>query len=326
VVADYTSTGVPVGSQTLAARYLVELSPATIRHELNTLVEDGYLLQPHPSAGRVPSDLGYRFFVDTLMDRKRLPASVARKIATNLAEAPDDMEAVLEEAAATLSEASGQATVVTAPRTARAVLKHVELIQLEPTAVLMVIVLEGNVVRQTMARLDQPADSKALEKVAATLNALRGQGAAVIERAVSGTDLPEPAPQMLRRLGQTLSAYDLSGDELIVHDGLRNILRQPEFADSTRAQPLVEVLEQSTLLSRVLSGVQDQGLNVFIGTENAWEQLHFCSIVLGSYAVNPERRGTIGIIGPTRMDYAAAIALIRFVADKLAETLQRVCA
>ena len=178
VVADYTMTGIPVGSQVLAAKYFLALSSATIRNELADLVDSGYLLQPHTSAGRIPSDRGYRYFVDFLMEPESAGAVVRRAVRQAFESVPHDLEAILDRAAMVLAQVTENVSLVTAPETSDARIKHIDLASLEPQSVLIILVLEGNLIKQQIVSLERPTSQEDLSRMAAMLNQkLRGQTA-----------------------------------------------------------------------------------------------------------------------------------------------------
>jgi len=172
VVADYTVTGVPVGSQVLAAKYFIALSSATIRNELADLIGTGYLQQPHTSAGRVPTDRGYRYFVDFLMEPEAASATVRRTVKQAFDTAPHSVEGILEKAAMILAQVTENVSLVTAPETSEARIKHIDLVSLEPQSVLIILVLEGNLIKQTVIRLERATSQDDLSRMAGMLRPL----------------------------------------------------------------------------------------------------------------------------------------------------------
>src|SRR5438132_6624836 len=178
VVSDYTATGVPVGSQVLAAKYFIALSSATIRNELADLVGTGYLAQPHTSAGRIPTDRGYRYFVDFLMAPEAAPPGIRRTVRQEFEHAPNSLEGILEKAAMVLAQITENVSLVTAPETSEARIKHVDLVSLESQSVLIILVLEGNLIKQTVIRLERATSQDDLSRMAAMLNRkVKGQTA-----------------------------------------------------------------------------------------------------------------------------------------------------
>lgn len=328
VVSDYTETGVPVGSHALAA-HLTSWSSATIRNELATLVDVGYLLQPHTSAGRVPSDLGYRYYVDFLMEEEQLPFAVRRQMEPLLRNLPLDIEGVLERAASALALAADALSLVTGPRSHAAGLKHLDLVSLDADHALLILVLDGNVIRQQTLQLGRDSDQRELSLLAGQLNGELGglDGSAIGE--LRSTDDTHPLrTEIVAAIVLFMRSVEKRQDMLIVHDGVRNLLHQPEFGDIERLREVLEVLEEERILGEVLAALeQDRGVHIMIGRETGVEQLSQCSMVLTSYrAGSTGRSGTIGVLGPTRMRYSQVAPRVRFVALQVGQALSRVMA
>ena len=326
VVADYTRTGVPVGSQALAL-HLANWSAATIRNELAMLGEVGYLIQPHTSAGRVPSDLGYRYYVDVLMEEESVPAAVRRQMEPFFSVLPAGLEGVLETAATALAVVTDAVSLVTAPRALGARVKHLDLVSLDPGHALLLLVLEGNVVRQHGITLTHESTQQALTALATVLN---GELAGLDARAIDA--LGEAAPdertlrhQVLADIAGFMGSVDAQQDTLILHDGVRNLLHQPEFGDVDVLQQVIEVVEEQRMLAALMAQVdRDSGLQIMIGRENSLAELSRCSLVLTTYRAGEERRGTIGVLGPTRMPYPQVAPRVRYAAQRVGRALERV--
>ncbi|HLQ61600.1 MAG TPA: heat-inducible transcriptional repressor HrcA [Candidatus Acidoferrales bacterium] len=324
VVKEFTTSAVPVGSQALARRYFLNLSSATIRNELADLAELGYLVQPHTSAGRIPTDRGYRYFVDFLMDVEALPRQVKTFIDDELRGAPHDPLGQVERVAMTVAAVTGNASVVTAPHGPRARVKHLDLVSLEPTEALLILLVEGNLMRQQVLRLEKPHTQAELSRLAVRLN-----------RELGGKDrfdIGEPAPRppseleraVLRVLSDVLVQFERGSETLVVHDGVRNLLRQPEFAEHARLQQVLDVLEETRYLAILLRElIGDSDLQIVIGSENSSSQLRECTVVLTTYGPSDRIRGVLGAVGPTRMQYSQIVARLRAVArtasDRMAE-------
>jgi heat-inducible transcriptional repressor len=325
VVADYTRTGVPVGSASLAV-HLATWSSATIRNELATLSEVGYLIQPHTSAGRVPSDLGYRYYVDFLMDEEDVPPAVRRQVDPFFASMPTGIEDILEIAATALARAADAVSLVTAPRALGVRVKHLDLVKLNDGQALLVLVLEGNLVRQQALTLSAPTDQSVLSAIAAGLNAVAvGLNAAAMSR------LPESVGQhaaleheLLTQIIAFMTVCDAQQDTLILHDGVRNLLHQPEFGDVELLQQVIEVVEEERMLAALISAADlDHGIQIMIGRESGMAELSRCSLVLTTYRAGAERRGTIGVLGSTRMAYAQVGPRVRYVAQRVGRAVGR---
>ena len=322
VVADYTRTGVPVGSQALAL-HLASWSSATIRNELAMLSEVGYLIQPHTSAGRVPSDLGYRYYVDFLMEEEELPPAVRRQMEPLFAPLGAGLEEILEVAATALALATDGVSLVTGPGAVGARLKHMDLVSLDLDHALLVLVLEGNIVRQHTVKLSTATDQTALSALAAALNSeVAGLDAVAIES--SGSD-DAVRREVLAAVVTLMRSVDAQQDTLVVHDGVRNLLRQPEFGDVELLRQVIAVVEEERTLAALIAQLDlGRGVQVMIGRENSIEELSRCSLVLTTYRAGADRRGTIGVLGPTRMLYGQVAPRVRYVAQRLGRALERV--
>jgi heat-inducible transcriptional repressor len=324
VVEEFTTNAAPVGSLALQTRHFVNLSSATIRSELAELSDLGYLAQPHPSAGRVPTDSGYRYFVDFLMDPERIPDRVTAFIEGELRSAPSDVQGLVEKVAMTAAAVTQNASVASAPQGSTARIKHVDLVSLEPTEVLLIVLLEGNLLRQQVVNVTVPATQAQLSRLAARLNAtLAGRSGDDVRQLYDTAELGVEK-ELLGRLVAVLDLYEKGAETLVVHDGLRNLLRQPEFAEASRLHQVLEVLEETRYLTVLLHElIGDSDLQIVIGSENSSSQLQGCTVVLTTYGPTNRLKGVLGVIGPTRMAYSQTVARLQAVArgasDRMAE-------
>ena len=322
VVQEFTTSAVPVGSQALQSRYFVNLSSATIRSELAELADLGYLTQPHTSAGRVPTDSGYRYFVDFLMDLEKIPDQVGSFIENELRHAPADVQGMVEKVAMTVAAVTQNASVASAPHGSQARVKHVDLVSLEPAEVLLILLLEGNLLRQQVVTVTQETNQAELSKLSSKLNSsLAGRGSEEVRRSYESAALGLEK-ELLGRVVTVLDLYEKGSESLVVHDGVRNLLRQPEFAESSRLHQVLEVLEETrylTVLLRQLIG--DSDLEIVIGSENASSQLQGCAVVLTTYGPSNRLKGVLGVIGPTRMAYSQTVARLQAVARSASDRM-----
>ena len=322
VVKEFTTSAVPVGSQALQSRYFVNLSSATIRSELAELADLGYLTQPHTSAGRVPTDSGYRYFVDFLMDVEKIPDQVGSFIDNELRQAPSDVQGMVEKGAMTVAAVTQNASVASAPQGSQARIKHLDLVSLEPTEVLLILLLEGNLLRQQVVTVTQEASQAVLTQLAAKLNStFAGRGGEEARHHYDSAALGLEK-EILGRVVTVLDLYEKGSESLVVHDGVRNLLRQPEFAVSSRLHQVLEVLEETrylTVLLRQLIGESD--LQIVIGSENASSQLQGCAVILTTYGPSNRLKGVLGVIGPTRMAYSQTVARLQAVARGASERM-----
>lgn len=324
VVFDYTKTAIPVGSHALAA-HLSSWSSATIRNELANLVDIGYLLQPHTSAGRVPSDLGYRYYVDFLMEEEVLPAGVRRQMEPPLSELPLALEELLEVAAMVLALATDAVSLVTGPRSLHTKLKHLDVVSLDARHALLILVTEGNLVRHQSVPLSREATQAELSEVARRLN----EDLHAAEGIVAAGDGSDPVEPLRREIVDHVDTFmrgvDARQDALVVHDGVRNLLHQPEFGDRLRLQQVLDVVAEERILGDVLASLDiDQGIHVMIGRESGIEGLDQCSLVLTTYRAGNGRVGTVGVLGPTRMRYSQVAPRVRYVSQRIGSGLNRI--
>jgi heat-inducible transcriptional repressor len=324
VVHEFTESAIPVGSQALVSRYFLNLSSATIRNELSNLGDLGYLIQPHTSSGRIPSDMGYRYFVDFLMDSESVTRQVGDYITEQIKNAPADGQAFVEKVAMVVATVTQNASVVTAPHGPRARLKHLDLVSLEPRAVLLILLMEGNLLRQQVLELSLPMEQVDLTMLGnRILSELQGQDREAIGQRVKG--LPTgPERDVLQRIHDLLEQFEQGAETLVVHDGVRNLLKQPEFSDANRLQEVLEILEESRHLSALLRElIGESDLQVVIGSENGTEQLRSCTVALTTYGPSGRLKGTLGVVGPTRMQYAQIVgrlgAVARAASDRMAD-------
>ena len=328
VVVDYTTTAVPVGSQALAERHFAKWSSATIRNELAHLMETGHLQQPHTSSGRVPSALGYRYFVDYLMEEERVEPKLRGQMAAFFQALPLDLEAVLEGTALSLARAADSVGVVSAPRTSSSRLKYLNLVHLDGPRILALVVLEGNLVRQQPLELPRVVAQEELDLLSNRLNLLlKGMNTDEVEAFVHDDALEDWVVSVVQGIGSVMTAYDEASARVIVHDGLRNLVKQPEFVEPERLMPVLELLEESRQLARVLESFDpSERLSVVIGDENPDSHLRDCTVVLTTYRAPGGVTGTMGTIGPTRIRYPEVVARVRYIATLAGDALGRLYA
>ncbi len=322
IVREHIETAQPVSSRRLVQKYHLDFSSATVRNEMVALSEMGYLHQPHTSAGRVPTEAGYRYFVRQLMGQYRLPADTRRTIAHQFHQAGGDVDEWMRLAASVLAQQAQAASLVTAPQPAEARFKHIELIATRGRQVLMVLVLHGGQVRQQMLYLGEPASQKRLSAAAAHLNqACRGLAVEDIAALTGQFDALEQ--DILRLTLEEMRRATGAIAEGLYHDGLANMLAAPEFSESQAARSALRLFEErplmEDLLSRAMSTTSLGGVQVLIGGENTWEELRQCSVVLARYGAPGMVSGMLGVLGPIRMPYGRAISTVRFVAGLLSD-------
>jgi heat-inducible transcriptional repressor len=322
VIRDYIETAVPVGSNALVKRYHLDLSSATVRNELAALDELGYLRQPHTSAGRVPTEEGYRFFVGQMMHQAELPEAVQHTITHQFYQARPDVDQWMTLAASILAHQSQGVSVVTAPHAEQHRFKHIELISTQGRQVLMVMVMLGGEVSQQILTLAEPVSQERLSQTTTRLNRLlAGQAVEAISALAPRSDALDQDILTLIEQDMRRATERVSGN--IYTDGLTNVLGEPEFAESDDARRALRIFEERStlqdLLARTTTSSAIGGLQVLIGGEGGWEELRQCSMVLARYGVPGLATGMLGVLGPMRMSYAKAIPTVRFVAGLLSD-------
>jgi len=329
VIREYVDYVQPVGSKRLVDAYNLDFSSATIRNEMAALTEAGYLQQLHTSAGRSPTEEGYRYFVSQLMGRTALPAQIQRTIQHQFYQARYDVDQWMRLAASILAHQSQGASLVTALHPEHARLKHIELIATRGRQVLMVLVMDGGEVRQQMLVLAEPVSQERLSVVAKWINEV-GQGVEADQIAAligKHEDALENDILTLASNEMRFSDEVLAGE--IYRAGMANVLAEPEFAEPGVAHRALRFWEERSLLedllSRTVLTASSDGIHVLIGGEGTWEDLSDCSVVLSRYGIPGIATGALGVLGPTRMTYANTISTVQFVAgllsDMVGETL-----
>ena len=324
IVEDYVATEEPVGSKSLVERHGLGVSPATVRNDMAALEDEGYIAQPHTSAGRVPTDKGYRLFVDRLTTVKPMSAAERRAIAT-LLDGAVDLDDVVQRSVRLLSQLTRQVAIVQYPTLSRSTVRHVELVALAPTRLLVVLILSTGRVEQRVVELAADLDDQALADLRATI----GQAAIgeVIADAVTalGTLLAQEVPPtpataiVIETLTEAMS--DHRSDERIAVGGAANLARYGDSFDSA-VRPLLEALEEHVVLLKLLGeATSGEPITVRIGHEGPYQELASTSVVAAGYGPGAEAFARLGIVGPTRMDYPGSMAAVRAVARYVSRIL-----
>lgn len=324
VVEDYVLTAVPVGSLALVRRYGLDVSPATIRSAMSDLESLGLLTHPHTSAGRVPSDLGYRYYVETLMRESELDRADALMIRHQFSQVQLTSNDWLRLAASTLAASTRAAAVVTPARARRAKFAHLQLVDLADHARMAVVVLtDGTVIERHLdpaaisRAADGPAGQEDLDNAAVELNVeLKGLTAPQARR--RARKLTPLAAHVAASVADLLEEADGTAIEDVYTDGLAYVLDQPEFADGTALRPVLEILQRVDFLEQLLPMVTRRGgVHVIIGRENPNDAMREVSLVFAPYGTPGRALGLLGVLGPTRMAYPRAIPTVRFVSSVL---------
>ena len=329
IIQTYLETGEPVGSRTIAKASDLNLSSATIRNEMSDLEELGYIVQPHTSAGRIPSDKGYRFYVDHLMEEKDHEISDMKEF---VIEKTERMEFVLKQIAKMLAVNTNYATVVSAPQTHHGKVKFIQLSAVDDSQVLATIMLDGNIVKNKIIHTSETPNQETMLKLNILLNgSLNGLA---LEEINLGTisRLKEQAGIHSAMVSDVLDAVAqaIQEDEdlEIYTSGATNIFKYPELSDSERASELISAFEEKQQLAALVTksmanGGEDRDIQVYIGDESNVENMKDCSVVTATYELGEGMQGTIGIIGPKRMDYEHVMKTLKTLMAELDDLFHR---
>jgi heat-inducible transcriptional repressor len=320
IVGQYIVRAAPVPSQVIARDTGLGVSPATVRNEMAYLEQEGYLIRPHTSAGCIPSDKGYRHYVQSLEETK-LPPAEERLISHIFHQVEQEVERWLSLTATLLARQAQNVAVVGTPRAADCKFKHMELLALQDTLVLVVVVLHGARVKQKLITFDQPVYQPDLTIVSNKLNtAFSG----LTSRQISNKEieLSTLEKQVTDYLVDIMQAEEKQEDEETYLEGWHFMLNQPEFAHSDQMSALMELFEQRSLLKVIVpAGMSQHVVHVIIGKENKEAAIQNCSVVICRYGLPDEATGTIGVVGPTRMPYSRTIPTVNYLASVLSELM-----
>ena len=323
IIRTYMETGEPVGSRTISKYSDLNLSSATIRNEMSDLEEMGYIIQPHTSAGRIPSDKGYRFYVDTMLEEKEREVDELKGLLT---QKDEKMDTLLKRVARVLAANTNYAAMITAPQYRGNKLKFIQLSRVDARQLLAVIVVEGNVIKNTILNVDEMLDDETLLKLNILLNThLNGLSIEEINLAMISA-LKQQAGIHSSIVGEVIDAVAeaIKSDEdlKIYTSGANNILKYPELTDNReKASELINVFEEKQTLTELVSeNLADEngtGIQVYIGNEMPVQSMKDCSVVTATYELGEGMRGTIGIIGPKRMDYDKVVGTLKTLMNQL---------
>lgn len=322
IIQNYLETGEPVGSRTLSKSTELSLSSATIRNEMADLEDMGYIFQPHTSAGRIPSDKGYRLYVDMLMADKEQELTDLKNV---VLEKSDKVDKVLKQAAKVLAANTNYATMVSAPVNHRNTLKFIQLSQVDADQIVAVIVMSGNVIKNKIIEVDEELGNETVLKLNMLLNTtLNGMSIEEINLGLIAR-LKEQAGIHSRVISDVLDAVaeiiHVEDDMEIYTSGATNIFKYPELSDKQSAQEIISAFEEkqqlAELVTETLSSEENHGIQVYIGDETPVRTMKDCSVVTATYELGEGMRGTIGIIGPKRMDYEHVMKTLKTLQKEL---------
>lgn len=328
VVDVYVSTAAPVGSMAVSKKFRQRISPATIRNIMAELEEIGYITHPHISAGRIPTDKGYRYYVDSLMEEKHLTQDEREFIEGVMSHDLEELGDIVKRAAKLISTLTRQTSVVSFPRVKRRTFKRIELIPATHTKVYALLFTAQGIVKHSIFELDEFCDESELMKISRFLN-----------DELSGLQLSEVGDYLLRKvMGENDAFHHLFKEatdilkishileeeaERIFLDGAYHIIEQPEFRYADKVGPLLKALEEEEILNIMERDLNEKGVRVYIGAENPYEDIRECSLVISNYKVGEQNIGSIGVIGPTRMDYSTSVPVVAYVSDVFSRLLTK---
>ncbi len=326
IINNYIETAEPVGSRTIAKKYNLGISSATIRNEMSDLEEMGFILQPHASSVRIPSDMGYRLYVDHLMQKKELGEEEQRYLQSIISRDISQIDFLMEETAKALSVLTNYTTIISEPKGQRTRMKQIRLIPLDSVSVLLVIATEGNFIKNHVIKMGCVPTEEKIFDIGFCLNrllqgcALREIDTLLVARMQEELwEYRELLPPILKAIETTMR----SAEKVQLHmSGTKNILAFPEFADIQKAKSLFQALEEKDVLVTLLEESKNNDLQVLIGSENTVQSMQDCSVITATYKMGDNTRGTIGIVGPTRMDYSQVISVLNGMVQNIEKVLK----
>lgn len=328
IIDCYIASAEPIGSRTISRRYGFGLSPATIRNEMSDLEESGYLEQPYTSAGRIPSQKGYRFYVDCLMGKEELKDEEIKLIKSGYETNTTELEYFIQLTSKMLSCLTNYTAVALKPDLQKSRLKHLQLLPITRNQVLIVLITDTGLVENRLIELPQTIDEDSLYRISNFLTQkFKGLSAEQINQFCLNKlerdflRYQEVIAEVLQFLQQNFTS---SYSERIFLGGATNMLFQPEFRDLEKARAILDLLEQDELVFHLMAESSDDGVSVTIGDEIKHEEMKDCSVVTANYKIGERRIGTIGIIGPTRMEYSKVIAVVDLTAKVLTKVLTEI--
>jgi len=333
LVEEYIHSATPVASETLVRKYGLDFSSATVRHELAGLEEAHLIYQPHTSAGRVPTDLGYRYFVEHLMQESALSLSEQRQIRHQFYQVQDQLDQWVRLTASVMARLLHSAAVMTSPRASEGRLKHFEALSVTDLSAHLVLVLMDGTVRQQRLLLETSIDQDELSASADRLNKFfQGKNAEQVEVLLGQHELSLVERLIGTTIVRILEQHGDPLDDVFYREGVLNVLEQPEYSRmgpeeerNERVRKVMEVLEQNRFLPALVSQLRtSDGVQIIIGGENEWDEMRDVSLVVARYGQEGKIGGLLGVIGPTRMQYGRAIAVVRYMAQVMNELLAEV--
>lgn len=327
IILDYIATADPVGSRTIARKYNLGVSPATVRNEMSDLEEMGFIEQPHTSAGRIPSQSGYRYYVDCLMQKEPVANEARDLIRNELLNRIRETEVLIQITGKLLSELTNYTALVMSPFFGKNSFKHIQLLPVENNKAVLVVVLDNGHVEHRLVDVPESIREEEYSSVTVLLNEhLRGLSLAQWRPSVLNS-IYDQLTDWKKFLGYLMDQIEdsISQDQgqKIYLGGTLNILNQPEFKQIEKVKSLFELLEEKNTLREVLNPEQENGVIVKIGSENRHEVMKDCSLITATYHINGKLIGTLGLLGPTRMEYSKAVSIVEYLTNALKDSFNK---
>jgi len=326
IVDDYVRSAEPVGSRSISKRGGVGYSPATIRNEMSDLEELGYLEQPHTSAGRIPSHKGYRYYVDNLLQTGELTQEEIAQLRNVLTDRLLEIEKVIQQAAIILSNLTNYTAIVLGPEVHNTSLRHLQLLPLSDNRAVAIIVTNTGHVEKKVVEIPEGLPVSEIERTVSILNA-KLKGVPIVQlKAKLSTEIASELRKHVSRYEELIASIETalrgSEDGRVFFGGASNMLAQPEFRDVEKVKSILGVLEQTDTWIKLFANVRE-GIQVSIGTENSLKAISDCSLVTATYSLHGRTIGTIGVLGPTRMEYGKVIGLLERFSKDLSDALDK---
>lgn len=326
IIKDYIDTAEPVGSRTLSKKYSLGVSPATIRNEMSDLEELGYLMQPHTSSGRIPSDKGYRLYVDNLMEIKAIADLQRNSIKKNLLKQFGEVEQLLQYSSKIISEITHYTSAVLTPQIKENRIKHTQLVPIDDKRIIAVIITDTGILKNLIIDVVEGLDYDQLQKVTNLLNKkLQGMTIKDVEGSLLN-DLKEELYEFNSIIESVVpklfSVLEGMEDVELFLSGTTNIFNFPEYNDILKAKNFLTMLEEKEIIRNLISATGDQGISISIGRENFYKEAQDCSLVTATYKVNGNIVGKLSVIGPTRMDYSNVVGALKQISQYINELLR----
>jgi len=331
IISSYINNAEAVGSRTISKKYELGVSPATIRNEMSDLEEMGFLIQPHASSGRIPTDKAYRYYVDDLW-KKMMDTNSANieQLITIIEEKADEIDSIFKNSVRILSQFTKYTSFIVSPQLKQSTIKRIQLVPVTDRTILLILVLQSNIVKQVTLRLNSSIPADQMEKISSSLSEkLYGhklEDIGLIKDSLikelyylreSGNEsLLELLPFLIDQVGK-LEDYN------VYSDGVTNILDLPEYNDVVKAREFISFVEDKDSVVKLFQISEGNDLDISIGSENELEQLRDCSLITATYKLNGKLIGKIGVIGPTRMDYKRVISTVKSISDAMNEIINQ---